>query len=95
MKLYICGPMSGLPALNYPAFHAAADLLRSDGHEVINPAENPEPPCKSWRGYMRMSISQVSQCEAIAVLPGWEKSRGATLEMHIARQLDLIVMELS
>ena len=94
MKLYLCGPMSGLPDLNYPAFHAAADLLRADGHEVINPAENPAPPCKSWRGYMRMSVAQVAQCEAIAVLPGWEKSRGATLEMHIARQLDLIVMEL-
>ena len=37
--IYVSGPMSGLPDLNFPAFHAAAAELRALGHTVVNPAE--------------------------------------------------------
>ena len=39
MKIYISGKMSGVPNFNFPAFDAAASLLRLQGHEVFNPAE--------------------------------------------------------
>ena len=39
MRLYIAGPMTGLPRFNYPAFHAAADVLRRMGHDAVSPAE--------------------------------------------------------
>jgi len=48
MRIYIAGPMTGLPEFNYPAFNAAAEYLRSLGHHVENPADNPVPACKSW-----------------------------------------------
>lgn len=39
MRVYLAGPMRGIPEFNFPVFHAAAAKLRSEGHEVFNPAE--------------------------------------------------------
>jgi len=94
MKAYVAGPMSGLPDLNYPAFHRAAAALRSYGLEVENPAENPAPPCGSWLGYMRMAVCQVARVDVVVMLPGWEQSRGARTEFQLACNMGLTVMTL-
>lgn len=39
MRVYIAGPMTHYPLYNFPAFDAAADEIRSEGHKAINPAE--------------------------------------------------------
>lgn len=91
-RIYIAGPMTGLPDFNYPAFNTAAERLRALGFEVENPAENPEPHCGSWLGYMRMAIRQLSQCDGVALLPGWNDSRGARIEHQLANQLGLVVV---
>ena len=36
---YVCGPMRGIYAFNFPAFDAATARLRAAGHRVFNPAE--------------------------------------------------------
>ena len=92
MKLYIAGPMSGLPEWNYPAFHAAEAQLRAAGYETLNPALNHPQDC--WEGYMRAAIAQVIQSDGIAYLPGSGASRGARLELHIGSQLSLDVRPL-
>lgn len=90
-RIYVAGPMSGLPESNYPAFNAVAAQLRALGFEVENPAENPAPACGSWLGYMRMAIRQLSHCDAIMMLPGWSESRGARIEYRLACDLGLHV----
>lgn len=89
MKLYIAGPMTGLPDFNYPAFFAAEEQLKAAGYEVENPARNQPEGTASWLAFMRMSLVQISKVDGIALLPGWQDSKGAALEVHIAEALGL------
>lgn len=91
MRIYIAGPMTGIPEFNYPAFHTAkADLLAA-GFEVRSPADHALGAHLVWADYMRKDIPWLLECDAVAVLPGWEGSRGASLEIHIARALEMPV----
>src|SRR5579859_7468596 len=38
-RIYLAGPMQGIPDFNFPRFNAVAKALRQGGHEVFNPAE--------------------------------------------------------
>ena len=90
-RVYIAGPMTGYAELNFPAFHAAAAALRAAGLEVINPAEINVDPSMGWSACMRADIAQLVTCNRIHLLPGWSKSKGASLEHHIASALGLLV----
>jgi hypothetical protein len=92
MRIYIAGPMTGLPLLNFPAFHAEAARLRALGHDAVNPAEINADPAKGWAACMRDDIRELVTCDAIQLLPGWRCSRGATLEHHIAVALGLEII---
>ena len=87
MKLYIAGPMTGLPEYNFPAFHSVAANLRGKGHEVVNPAELQAPDDTTWPNYMRGALRAMLTCEAVVLLPGWVRSNGARLERMVADRL--------
>ena len=92
-RWYIAGPMSSMPDLNFPAFHARAAELRAAGFEVENPAEINADPTAGWEACMRQDIARLVLCDAILLLPGWQQSRGARLEHTIAVELGLMVVE--
>lgn len=112
MKVYLAGPMTGIPHFNYPAFHAAAASLRSDGHEVFNPAEhdiemfgkdisNPTGcavQAADEHGFDRRAALKADlawicdHADAIALLPGWERSSGANAERALANALGLSIL---
>lgn len=85
-KVYISGPMTGLPDLNFPAFHAAANQLRGLGLDPVNPADINPDSGMTWAACMRADIKALCDCDALALLPGWEASRGAHLELHLAHR---------
>ena len=93
-RIYLAGPMTGLPNHNFPAFDRAARRLEKAGWEVVNPADNfggrTDLPRAS---YLRVDVALLQQCDALALLPEWEASSGARLEYLLARELNLPVFD--
>lgn len=104
-RCYIAGPMRGLPELNFPAFDKARDYAKSRGWEPISPADmdrnsgikedyqntfRPEETRSFVERDMDALLSlRAEHGDAIALLPGWEKSTGATAEFFVAKWLGL------
>lgn len=99
MRIYIAGPMTGIEDFNYPAFNAAAQMLTSRGHEPLNPVDsekhNDTDTHQTWDWYLRHAIAMVTTADGVALLPGWEKSRGANLEWIVADALGLDIRTLA
>lgn len=91
-RIYVAGPMTGLPDFNYPAFNVAALELRTQGWHVENPADHGVIEGAEWADYLAYDLTRLGTCSAIYLLPGWELSKGAVLEHHIAQVLGLEVM---
>lgn len=92
VKVYVAGPMTGLPQFNRPAFFAAEAYLQGQGARVMNPAVLPD----GWThdAYMRIAIPMLMECEAVAFLPGWQQSRGARQEFTRAHAFGLLLLQL-
>jgi Domain of unknown function (DUF4406) len=106
MKLYLSGPMTGIAQNNLPAFYEAAKAIRAEGWEVISPAELDDeedraialadaPATKTWGDFLARDIKLIadSGIDGIALLPGWENSRGARLEATLGLLCDLTFFE--
>jgi len=101
-RCYLAGPMRGYPEFNFPAFFAAAAHLRRHGYKVWSPAENDVhqdgfDPAKDaaapMRHYMKRDLPAVLDADFVAVLSGWQKSRGAMCEVTVALACDIPVLD--
>ena len=92
-KVYIAGPMRGLPDFNYPRFNACAATLREIGWHVVNPAEigaaygtpeqiNADPALLAV--VVSAELHALEKCDAIFLLEGWNESVGAKQELAAA-----------
>lgn len=92
--VYLAGPMTGMPEWNHPAFHAAAKQLRAAGHTVINPAEHGLHET-DWVTCVRRGLRELLGATEVVVLPGWQQSKGARLEIAVAGALGMPVRDLA
>lgn len=115
LKVYVAGPMRGLPQFNFPAFDAAAAKLRTMGHEVFNPADHDRAQHGEavndsatgdladiahtgfdLRTALAADLAWIAEhADAIALLPGWQLSKGAQAEAALGRALGLLVEPLA
>ena len=92
-KIYIAGPMRGLPDFNYPKFNQYAQAHRMAGWFVVNPVEigadygtpdqiNADPALLA--AVMAAELHALETCDAIYLLDGWQNSEGARKELAAA-----------
>jgi len=91
-KIYISGPISGRPALEVETeFNLAQQQLQQRYPEatIVNPLTLC-PVGMEWKEAMRKDLgAMLDECDTIAMLPGWEKSRGAKLEFIVATSIGM------
>lgn len=93
-KIYISGPISGLPLETvYNNFTNAEVNLLEKGYKVVNPFNNGLPTTATWEEHMRADLKLLLDCDAIYMLEGWEKSRGARIEYALAVDLKMVVID--
>lgn len=84
--------MTGIKDYNHAAFNHTARILRLKGFDVRNPAEiDGGSTDKAWGFYMRHALRLLLDSDQVYCLAGWENSRGARLEVHIALTLGMSV----
>jgi hypothetical protein len=89
-KVYIAGPVSGMPNSNKEAFAKATKTFRDAGHIVVNPLELcHDLKEEEWQKCMKRCIVALMDCELIILLEGWNKSTGATIEYQLAVKLGM------
>ena len=92
---YLCGPMSGIPDFNYPAFDAAARDLRGYGIKVISPAEFETNP-KEWHApndFKKDMYQVLDHAASITTLPGFENSYHGGIEILVAKAIGLPIYQ--
>ena len=105
-RIYLSGPMTGIEPREYcRRFGEAESILRKHGYGVINPCRvwACRWPwiyrAMEWVLGKRLTYAVVlcydllllmTRADGIAMLPGWEQSRGARIENYTARHFTLM-----
>jgi hypothetical protein len=103
-RIYVAGGMTGYEKSNFPAFDRNAQFLRDNGWDAISPAdldrqaghdpndpewENRDFTAEDYHAAMVRDYRALTECSAIAFIPGWQHSKGAALERAFAGKLKL------
>ena len=94
--IYISGPMTGYDKWNFPAFNRCDEYLKNTVGctKVFNPANFPVQS-NNWKECIKFDMQLIldEDIEAVVLLDGWRKSKGANLEVHMATSLGAVLYE--
>lgn len=98
LKYYISGPISGYKNKNQEAFEEAQAAILQLGINAVTPFDlnivEPAPPT-DWVANMKRDIRFVTTVDGIVVIDGWKDSKGANVEVAIARIFEIPIYELN
>ncbi len=94
--IYISGKMTGVENLNREKFERAENKFKGLDYVVINPhkiklrkGQKPD-----WKNYMINDIAiLLKYCDKVAVLDDWADSKGAKIEIFLAQQFGIEIIE--
>ncbi|MDR2186373.1 MAG: DUF4406 domain-containing protein [Treponema sp.] len=94
-QIYLCGPVTGDPGYR-EHFSRVEESIAARANRsllIVNPALLPLENTR-WETCMRYCLKAMLDCGGIALLRGWQHSRGARMELTLAGQLKIPVVYL-
>lgn len=88
-RVYIGGPVTGMPNDNHEAFALATYKEEKAGHIVFNPTTLPKG--LEYNEYMALCLPMLGMADELVLLPGWLDSKGAKAEHMVALSLGLVI----
>lgn len=96
--IYLCGPVTGRKrqeAVNH--FNTVQQRINSAANKDAVSVFTSNPmrfcvPSLDWLQAMRICVCELAKCGGIALLKGWQKSKGAAIELKLARDLHIPVV---
>jgi hypothetical protein len=110
VRLYISGPITGHDDYRNRFAAAERWAVSVGGVETVNPLDvtacpdgscedwpaNPrQPNGHTWACLLRYDLIAMLACDGVVTLPGWERSRGAVLEVTTALAVGLTVTHMT
>ena len=100
MRIYLSGKITGREKEDYTRqFARAESFYKTGGFDVVNPVSIGEEvlklnPNAEWQDFMIRDLEALRTCTHIALLEGWEESKGAKMEKAEAEKMGLEIMYL-
>lgn len=102
MKVYVSGKMNGVSDYNRWKFNNLSKRLEEAGFHAVNPIEigdsiatpeeiNATP--ELFERVLEADIAALRKCDAIFMLRGWETSEGARMELRVALEMGIPVVQ--
>lgn len=93
-RVYLSGPITNTK--NYKGLFMFAEELAAldDAEQIYNPSTR-IPSNSSWEQAMRQCLSEITNYDTVVMLPGWNASRGARLELDVAFACGIHVVNLN
>lgn len=99
MRIYISGPITGTSNATERFLEAEERLSREMPEaEWINPERAGDElragtDTLEHKDFMHVSFAMLDLCDAIYLLNGWQRSRGACMEYGYAKAMGMAIME--
>jgi len=92
-KIYISGPISGRSLEEAKdEFSRYAKKIGSMGMNPVNPFYNNVKDDAPWETHMKADLKIMLDCDEVHMLPGWEKSKGAKIELRVAKDMGMTIV---
>jgi hypothetical protein len=93
LKYYLSGAITHQPDFK-AYFKNYEDELRHWGiTDIFNPATTKWPQDVKWKTCMKYDLKILVDSDVLVLLPNWKKSRGVSLEVYVARELDIRIIK--
>ena len=93
-KIYLSGKITGLPILEAIKNFESAENQLKELAIIVNPMRISHYHDRSWQSYMKEDIKALMNCDAIAMLPNFNESKGALIELNLAKSLGFEIIYL-